>query len=166
MLNKNLVDLYHHGGHCWNPFLAGSLHADSQRGSRSLRSSLVVGHNYFILNPGAVKYTAYMVSFRPTSSIFTQARRSWPFAKLRRLLYLTLTNLVLLPLHLWTNEFCSWETATTICSLNACIVHFWSGSIGIIKNSDAVEGLILDRIVLLLGFIYFSLKNLGTSSGF
>ena len=166
MHNENLVDLYHHRGHCWNPFLAWSLHADSQRGSRSLQSSLVVGHNYFILNPGAVKYSAYMVSFCSTSSIFTQARRSGSFTKLWRVLYVTVTHLVLLPLHLWTNEFCSWETATTICSLNTCIVLFWSGSIGIIKNSGTVEGLILDRIVLLLGFIYFSLKNLGTSSDF
>ena len=92
MLNKNLVDLYHHRGHCWNPFLAGSLHADSPRGSRSIRSSLVVGHNFFILNPGFVQHSANMVSFRPTPSIFTQARSSGSFTKLWRMLYVTLTH--------------------------------------------------------------------------
>ena len=88
-----MVGVYHHRSHCSDSLiLAWSLNADSPRGSQSLRSSLVVGHNYFILNHGFVQHSANMVSFRPTPSIFTQARRSGSFTKLWRMLYVTLTH--------------------------------------------------------------------------
>ena len=166
LLHQNMVGVYHHRSYRYAAFLAGSLLLGLYHKFRLY--SLVLDHNRFILNPGAIQYSQNMVSFYPTTSIFTETRWNGPFTKLWRVLYITITYVVLLSLHLWTNEFCSWEIPTTIDSLNICTVFFDGGKLRWINKSGRGQGRvpILIWIVLLLGFAFFRVKNLGTSSGF